>query len=103
MGFGVVDRFEENLAEGKPTKWRCRAGARYFYVDEEGLVHWCSQQRGRPAIPLERYSGEDMEREYRREKPCAPMCTLQCVHRASLVDEWRDPQSTTPLGAQRGG
>jgi MoaA/NifB/PqqE/SkfB family radical SAM enzyme len=95
VGFGIVDRFESNLAEGKPTSWRCRAGSRYFYVDEHGLVHWCSQQRGRPGTPLERYSREDMRREYFQEKPCAPMCTIQCVHRASLMDEWRHPQSRT--------
>jgi MoaA/NifB/PqqE/SkfB family radical SAM enzyme len=93
VGFGILDRFESNLAEGKPTKWRCRAGARYFYLDEHGIVHWCSQQRGRPGIPLERYTREDMRREYFREKSCAPMCTIQCVHRASLMDEWRHPQS----------
>jgi MoaA/NifB/PqqE/SkfB family radical SAM enzyme len=95
IGFGLLDRFESNLAEGRPTKWRCRAGARYFYLDEHGVVHWCSQQRGRPGIPLERYSREDMRREYFREKACAPMCTIQCVHRASLMDEWRHPQSRT--------
>jgi MoaA/NifB/PqqE/SkfB family radical SAM enzyme len=95
IGFGLLDRFESNLAEGRPTKWRCRAGARYFYLDEHGVVHWCSQQRGRPGIPLERYSREDMRREYLREKACAPMCTIQCVHRASLMDEWRHPQSRT--------
>jgi MoaA/NifB/PqqE/SkfB family radical SAM enzyme len=94
-GFGLVDRFESNLAKGQPTKWRCRAGARYFYVDEHGTVHWCSQQRGTPGIPLARYSREDMRREYFREKGCAPMCTIQCVHRASLMDEWRHPQSRT--------
>jgi MoaA/NifB/PqqE/SkfB family radical SAM enzyme len=101
VGFGIVDRFETNLAEGKPTNWRCRAGARYFYVDEHGLVHWCSQQRGRPGIPLDRYTREDMRREYFREKSCAPMCTIQCVHRASLVDEWRHPQSRPPVVAGR--
>ncbi len=93
VGFGFVDRFESNLAKGKPTRWRCRAGSRYFYVDEHGTVHWCSQQRGTPAIPLELYTSEDMRREYFREKGCAPMCTIQCVHRASLMDEWRHPQS----------
>ena len=34
------------------TSWRCRAGARYFYVCENGLVHYCSQQRGFPRLPL---------------------------------------------------
>jgi MoaA/NifB/PqqE/SkfB family radical SAM enzyme len=95
VGFGIIDRFETNLADGKPTKWRCRAGSRYFYVDEHGLVHWCSQQRGTPGVLLERYSREHMRREYFREKSCAPMCTIQCVHRASLMDEWRHPQSRT--------
>ena len=26
--------------------------SRYLYVCEDGLVHWCSQQRGHPGIPL---------------------------------------------------
>ena len=54
--------FQQNLADGKPNDWRCRAGARYFYVCEGGLVHLCSQQRGYPAIPLERYDVERMRR-----------------------------------------
>ena len=33
---------------GKPNDWRCRAGARYLYICEDGLVHYCSQQRGYP-------------------------------------------------------
>ena len=33
---------------GKPNEWRCRAGARYLYICEDGLVHYCSQQRGYP-------------------------------------------------------
>ena len=92
VGFGIIDRFEDNIAEGKATDWRCRAGARYLYVDEFGVVSWCSQQRGTPGIPLLEYGREDIRREYRREKPCAPYCTIQCVHRASLMDEWRGPQ-----------
>ncbi len=31
------------------------AGSRYLYVCEDGLVHYCSQQRGTPAIPLRQY------------------------------------------------
>ena len=48
--------FQDNLADGKPNDWRCRAGARYLYVCEDGLVHYCSQQRGYPAVPLETYT-----------------------------------------------
>ena len=92
LGFSLLDRFEENLVRGRPNVWRCRAGARYLYVDEDGLVHWCSQQRGNPATPLESYSQVDIRREYRTEKPCAPYCTVQCVHRASQMDSWRGAQ-----------
>ena len=84
--------FQDNLAEGEEYKWRCRAGARYLYVDEEGIVSWCSQQRGTPGIPLLEYSHEDMKREYITEKWCPPTCTIQCVHQVGHLDAWRDPQ-----------
>jgi Predicted Fe-S oxidoreductases len=84
--------FQDAIAEGKPYEWRCRAGARYLYICEDGLVHWCSQQRGYPGIPLEEYTMKDFEREYNTEKWCAPTCTLQCVHQVGILDNWRDPQ-----------
>lgn len=84
--------FQDSIAEGKTYKWRCRAGARYLYICEDGLVHWCSQQRGYPGIPLEDYSSEDFDRQYNMEKWCAPTCTLQCVHQVGILDNWRDPQ-----------
>src|SRR5215210_4033007 len=84
--------FQDSIAEGKPYEWRCRAGARYLYICEDGLVHWCSQQRGYPGIPLESYTMEDFKREYSTEKWCAPTCTLQCVHQVGILDNWRDPQ-----------
>jgi MoaA/NifB/PqqE/SkfB family radical SAM enzyme len=91
--------FQDSIAEGKPYEWRCRAGARYLYICEDGLVHWCSQQRGYPGIPLEDYTMKDFEREYNTEKWCAPTCTLQCVHQVGILDNWRHPQQT-PTGAQ---
>ncbi|MGA9995437.1 MAG: radical SAM protein [Pyrinomonadaceae bacterium] len=86
--------FQDNIAEGKPYEWRCRAGARYLYICEDGLVHWCSQQRGYPGIPLEDYTMEDFRREYNTEKWCAATCTLQCVHQVGILDNWRDPQKS---------
>ena len=88
----VNARFQDNLALGRANDWRCRAGARYLYVDEDGLVHYCSQQRGTPAIPLERYGREEMRRAYETPKGCAPMCTINCVQRVGVLDNWRDPQ-----------
>ena len=91
--FANYNRFQKNLAAGAPNDWHCRAGARYLYVCEDGLVHWCSQQRGHPGIPLERYSEDNLRAEYDREKSCAPFCTVGCVHRVAQVDELRhDPE-----------
>src|SRR5260221_5869828 len=44
--YSGIRSFQDNLADGKPNDWRCRAGARYLYICEDGLVHYCSQQRG---------------------------------------------------------
>jgi len=89
------NRFHKNLALGLPNKWSCRAGSRYLYICEDGLVHYCSQQRGYPGIPLEKYTQEDLEREYHTVKSCAPYCTISCVQRLSMIDELRED----PLGA----
>jgi MoaA/NifB/PqqE/SkfB family radical SAM enzyme len=92
-GYPRINRyFQENLVAGKPNNWRCRAGARYLYICEDGLVHYCSQQRGYPGIPLEEYTVEDLRREFVTKKPCAPFCTISCVHQASIADFWRAPQ-----------
>ena len=32
------------LNEGS-APFKCRAGSRYLYIDEDGIVHWCSQAR----------------------------------------------------------
>lgn len=97
--YSGIRNFQDNLADGKPNEWRCRAGARYLYVCEFGLVHYCSQQRGYPAIPIEQYTTEDIRRAFDTPKSCAPYCTIGCVHRVSTMDFWRSPQKqavTTP-------
>ena len=88
--FAYYNQFQKNLIHGEPNGWNCRAGSRYLYVCEDGLVHYCSQQRGKPGIPLEKYAAADLEREYRSVKPCAPFCTVSCVHQVSMVDQFRD-------------
>jgi MoaA/NifB/PqqE/SkfB family radical SAM enzyme len=88
--FANYNRFQKNLANGQPNDWHCRAGARYLYICEDGLVHWCSQQRGHPGIPLEQYGADNLKTEFHRVKGCAPLCTVGCVHRVAQVDELRD-------------
>jgi MoaA/NifB/PqqE/SkfB family radical SAM enzyme len=91
--FARLNFFQDAIAQGKPNNWRCRAGARYMYICEDGLVHYCSQQRGYPAKPLDQYTREDIRREYLTEKSCAPYCTVSCVHYVSYFDFFRAPQT----------
>jgi len=90
--FTRVNAFQDNIAQGRPNQWRCRAGSRYLYICEDGLVHYCSQQRGYPGTPLEKYTRADLSREFFTEKTCAPHCTVSCVHQVSIFDAWRGPQ-----------
>jgi MoaA/NifB/PqqE/SkfB family radical SAM enzyme len=91
--YARFNQFQNNIALGRPNNWRCRAGSRYLYICENGLVHYCSQQRGYPGTPLAEYSVRDIRREFLTPKSCAPNCTISCVHQTSLVDFWRKPQT----------
>jgi MoaA/NifB/PqqE/SkfB family radical SAM enzyme len=99
--YSRFNHFQEAIANGQPNDWRCRAGARYLYICEFGLVHYCSQQRGYPGVPLAQYDKADLQREFLTEKSCAPNCTISCVHQVSYIDHWRAPQTSqiTPGGA----
>jgi len=90
--YARLNYFQDNIAQAKPNDWKCRAGARYVYICENGLVHYCSQQRGYPGIPLAKYTVEHIRREFVTEKSCAPYCTISCVHQTSYMDFWRSPQ-----------
>jgi MoaA/NifB/PqqE/SkfB family radical SAM enzyme len=91
--YAQINYFQDNIANGRENNWRCRAGSRYLYVCEDGLVHYCSQQRGYPAKPLMQYTREDIRREFLTAKSCAPRCTVACVHQISYLDFWRAPQT----------
>ena len=90
--YSRFNHFQEAIANGQPNDWRCRAGGRYLYICENGLVHYCSQQRGYPGVPLAGYTTADVKREFLTEKGCAPNCTISCVHQVSYIDHWRAPQ-----------
>jgi MoaA/NifB/PqqE/SkfB family radical SAM enzyme len=94
--FSRVNRFQHNIAAGRENDWRCRAGSRYLYICEDGLVHYCSQQRGYPGVPLEQYTDAQRHREFLTVKSCAPRCTVSCVHQVAAFDSWRAPQNLKP-------
>jgi MoaA/NifB/PqqE/SkfB family radical SAM enzyme len=100
--YARFDKFQKNIVEARPNSWRCRAGARYLYICEDGLVHYCSQQRGHPAIPLAEYTRDRMRREFNTRKSCAPFCTVSCVQQVAMLDNWRSPQTQDPEAAGDG-
>jgi len=91
--YARFNQFQRNISQGIANGWRCRAGSRYLYICEDGLVHYCSQQRGFPAIPLEKYTPTHLVHEYHTEKSCAPHCTVSCVQQVAMLDNWRSPQT----------
>ena len=93
--YSRFNHFQEAIAQGKPNDWRCRAGSRYLYICEDGLVHYCSQQRGFPGVPIAEYTTADVKREFLTAKACSPNCTVSCVHQISYIDHWRAPQTST--------
>jgi MoaA/NifB/PqqE/SkfB family radical SAM enzyme len=98
FSFSHFDSFQQNVVQGLPNDWHCRAGGRFLYICEDGLVHYCSQQRGRPGIPLEQYTREDILREAAKPKGCAPFCTISCVHQTAMMDEFRERPRETLAG-----
>jgi len=84
--------YQGRLMDGLRLNWKCRAGARFLYICEDGRVRWCSQQRGYPGIPLSEYTVEDIRREFATEKNCSTYCGINCVQLSSYLDRWRGPQ-----------
>jgi MoaA/NifB/PqqE/SkfB family radical SAM enzyme len=81
--------WEADMLRDGSAPFKCRAGGRYLYVDEFGLVSYCSQRRGSPGIDLLEYTADDVEREFYTPKGCEARCTIGCARRASAFDEWR--------------
>lgn len=81
--------YRERLIHEGTAPFKCRAGARYLYVDEFGRVNWCSQTRGAFQKDLMEYGWEDLMEQFATPKGCAPRCTVGCVRTASAPDQWR--------------
>jgi MoaA/NifB/PqqE/SkfB family radical SAM enzyme len=90
FSFDYYNQFQKNLVSGLPNQWHCRAGGRYLYICEDGLTHYCSQQRGFPGVPLDSYTLDNLERESKAVKSCAPYCSISCVHQVAALDDLRE-------------
>jgi MoaA/NifB/PqqE/SkfB family radical SAM enzyme len=81
--------WERDMIKNGVSAWKCRAGARYLYIDEFGKVSYCSQRRGEPGIDLLAYGKQHLRLAFDAPKGCEASCTLACVRRASALDQWR--------------
>ena len=86
---GIDAEYSAGLLRGEDPPWHCRSGSRYLYIDEFGMVQFCSMQRGRLNIPLELYSRRDIRRCGKMFKGCERGCSNDCVFRTSEIDNNR--------------
>jgi MoaA/NifB/PqqE/SkfB family radical SAM enzyme len=78
--------YNKRLLAGETPSWKCRAGSRYLYVDEFGMVQLCASQMVEGAKPLEEYTVEDMRERSKFYKGCEDGCSVGCAYRCSMVD-----------------
>jgi hypothetical protein len=79
--------YGKKLLQGERPDWKCRAGARYLYVDEFGNVQLCASQLGRLGKPILEYSAADLSEHSKTYKGCEEGCSVGCAFRCSLVDD----------------
>jgi MoaA/NifB/PqqE/SkfB family radical SAM enzyme len=92
--FKEAGDYRDRLLSQGSAPFKCRAGARYLYVDEFGDIAWCSQTRGVYKKPLLEYTPQDLREQFYTKKDCADSCTIGCVRTQSAYDEWRDQPNT---------
>jgi len=99
--------YRQRLLDTGVAPFKCRAGSRYVYIDEDGMVRWCSQTRDGWGIALADYTKADLAAQFHTVKRCADKCTLGCVRHCSRYDQWRSQRgpaedATEAPAAQRG-
>jgi MoaA/NifB/PqqE/SkfB family radical SAM enzyme len=92
--------YRERLIQNGEAPFRCRAGARYLYIDEFGMVRWCAQTRMAFGKSLSAYAVEDLRQHFYSEKACSDQCCVGCVRTASALDQWRSQHSSERVGAR---
>jgi len=81
--------YREQLIATGAAPFKCRAGARYLYVDEFGRVNRCAQTRGIWSKDLLSYTLNDLKTQFHTVKHCHATCTIGCARTASATDRWR--------------
>jgi MoaA/NifB/PqqE/SkfB family radical SAM enzyme len=99
-GTGALrEDFQVELLRDGQIEWKCRAGARFFTVCEDGLVHLCTPKMGLGAKPLASYTVDDIRVAFETPKPCAATCPVAYAHQGSSLDGWRSQPRLPSLPA----
>lgn len=85
----LSEDFQLKLLDDGEVDWKCRSGARYFTVCEDGLVHLCESSYGSPGKALEEYGYHDIRAAFHTKKSCSSTCSVAYAHQASRWDKWR--------------
>ncbi len=75
------EHLKEMLRGDFSRPWKCLAGFKFLYVNAQGGVQWCAQQRG-AVYPLETMTFAQL-RANAVHKPCEAGCALGCVRMVS--------------------
>ena len=82
----IEEAYGRSLLAGERPSWTCRAGARFLYVGEDGMVELCSGQRGRIGKPITEYTQADLDAHRNEPKGCEDGCGILCAYRDSQID-----------------
>ena len=87
--FSESHGYRERLIAGESAPFKCRAGARYIYIDEFGNAHWCSQKADLFSKPILDYTAADLKTQFHTVKGCDDYCTIGCARTCSAKDNFR--------------
>lgn len=88
--------YRSRLMATGSAPFKCRSGSRYLYVDEFGVVRWCSQTRDVWGVPLREYTLDHLKQQFDTRKDCNDKCTVGCVRTASNPDRFRGQNTPDP-------
>jgi len=88
-GWRQAGNYRSRLIDFGTAPFKCRAGSRYLYIDEFGMVRWCSQTREVWGKDLLQYNSDDLREQFDTVKDCNERCTVGCARNSSKLDNWR--------------
>jgi MoaA/NifB/PqqE/SkfB family radical SAM enzyme len=83
----LEEDYGRKLLAGERPDWTCQAGARFLYVDEEGIVQLCSGQPGRIRKSITEFTHSDLDAHRNVRKGCERGCSILCAYRDSMLDD----------------